>query len=55
MKKSKLALGLAAAAGLICVANFTYKAIRSNHIDYMILVAGIFIIGFGIASYSKKT
>ena len=55
MKKSKLALGLAVIAGLICLANFAYKAIRLDHFDYMILLAGIFIMGFGIASYSKKT
>ena len=54
MKNSKLALGLSITAGLICLSNFVYKLIKFDRTDYMILLAGIFIIAFGVSMYNKK-
>jgi hypothetical protein len=54
MKSSKLALGLSITAGLICLSNFAYKLIKFDRTDYMILLAGIFIIAFGVSNYNKK-
>jgi hypothetical protein len=52
MKRTTLALALV--AGTICVGNFLYKWLALNRLDYMILLAGIFIISFGIANRVRK-
>ena len=40
--------------GLICLSNFIYKLVRFDKIDYVILLAGIFIIALGISTYFQK-
>jgi hypothetical protein len=54
MNRNKLALALAIIAGCLCIGNFIYKLINFNSADYMILFAGIFIIGLGVATFFTK-
>jgi hypothetical protein len=54
MKKNKLAFILAIIAGLICLSNFIYKLARFHKTDYVLLLAGIFIIALGVSTYFKK-
>ncbi len=55
MKKNKLAFTLAIIAGIISLSNFIYKLVTLHETDYVILLAGVFIIAFGISSYYMKT
>jgi membrane protein CcdC involved in cytochrome C biogenesis len=55
MKKSKLAFILAIIAALLCFTSFVIKLVRSDKIDYPILLAGVFILAFGISTSLKKT
>ena len=54
MKKDRLAFILVIIAGLICLSNFIYKVIKFGTKDFVILFAGIFILGLGISTYFKK-
>ena len=54
MKKDRLAFILVIIAGLICLSNFIYKVIKFGTTDFVILFAGIFILGLGISTYFKK-
>lgn len=54
VKKNKLAVALALIAGTLFLSNFLYKWLNSDRIDYTALLAGIFIIAFGIGTYTRK-
>lgn len=54
MKTDKLAFLLAMIAGLVALARFGYKLATYHKTDYMILVAGIFLLAFGASSYFGK-
>lgn len=54
MNKNKLFLVLALVAGGLCVGKFMHSYFKSNELDYTILLAGLFIIGFGINSSLTK-
>ena len=54
MKNNKLTFTLAIVVSLLCISNFIYKIVTLNKADYLILVVGIFFIGFGVATYFRK-
>jgi hypothetical protein len=54
MKTKYLTLSLAIIAGLLCFGAFISRMVKSGTADYMILVAGVFIIGLGIAAWFRK-
>lgn len=54
MKTKYLTLSLAIVAGLLCFGAFARQIIRSQTPDYTILLAGIFIVGLGIAAWFRK-
>jgi hypothetical protein len=53
-KSALITLILALVAGALCLGVFIYKMQRSGTHDYMILIAGIFIVCFGIVAYTRK-
>ena len=54
MKKDKLAFILSIISGVICLSVFIYKLMQSGKTDYVILLAGIFIISIGMLTYFRK-
>lgn len=56
MDKQKIAFALALVAGGLCIGNFIYESATNHRQDWIILVAGIFILAFGISvHFSKRT
>ncbi len=54
MKNTKLAVILSIIASMLCFISFILKLVKSDKTDYAILLAGIFILGFGISTYFNK-
>lgn len=54
MNKNSIALILSIIAGLLCLGRFFYTYSKTQELDYIILLAGIFIIALGISNYLRK-
>jgi ABC-type uncharacterized transport system permease subunit len=54
METKKVALILAILAGVICISIFIYKLAVKKETDFMILSAGLLILGLGYSSFSTS-
>ncbi len=54
MNKHKTAFILAIIAGGLCLANFAYRYFKDRSFDYVILLAGVFILAIGFSYYFSR-
>lgn len=54
MKQSDISFILSIIAGLVCIGAYIYKYVQQNEADNLILIAGIFVISFGVGMRFMK-
>ena len=54
MRNNKLAFYLALIAGVLCLGSFIYKLVKTGTADYIILVAGVFIVAIGFSQNRRN-
>ena len=51
MKNNRTALFISIIAGIFCLGLFVYKYTKTQRVDYILLIAGLFVVSLGISSY----
>jgi len=51
MKNNRTALLISIGAGIFCLGLFVFKYTKTQRVDYVLLIAGLFVVSLGISSY----